>query len=160
VSKRLGIHLKMTKLVAILLLFVTMSVSACSRSTGPSEGVIASGVTISPGGDSFLIDPPVRSQRASFDIRIKLAADWEIEPPWEKIRIGGEEIRMTAELHAAGGDVFSSVSLGRAAGAEGPYLIFGFPDDLPRGVQFDRVRLVSSSPVECVRVSWHDWDPK
>jgi hypothetical protein len=150
----------MMKLVAILLLFVTMSVSACSRSTGPSEGVIASGVTISPGGDSFLIDPPVRSQRASFDIRIKLAADWEIEPPWEKIRIGGEEIRMTAELHAAGGDVFSSVSLGRAAGAEGTYLIFRFPDDLPRGVQFDRVRLVSSSPVECERVSWHDWDPK
>ncbi len=149
----------MTKFLTILLLSATMAMSGCSRNTGPSEGVIARGVTISPAGDFFLIDPPIRSHRASFDVRIKLAADWEVEPPWEMIRIGGEEIRMTAELHTAGDDVYSSVSLGQAAGKE-TYLKFIFPDDLPRGVQFQRVRLVSSSPVECERVSWHDWDPK
>jgi len=130
------------------------------QSSNPSEGVVATDVVIHAAGETFSIDPPRSRNQARFDVRIKLAADWGIEPPWDKIDLEGEKITITSELYTVDGDVYSPSRLGQSVGAGGAYLVFTFLDDLPRGVEFDRVKIIPSSSVECEQIVWRDWTPK
>jgi hypothetical protein len=152
----------MCKLGLMILIVATVCTmgGGCMQSANPNEGVVATDVVVPSSGATFSIDPPKSRNQTRFDIRIKLTGDWAIAPPWDKIRLGGEEIRVTAELRTVDGEVYTSSRLGQSVGAGGTYLVFTFHDDLPRGVEFDQVEITPSSSLECQQIIWRDWTPK
>ena len=145
-------------LLAMIVICVVML--GCGRLTHSDEGVIATDVVVPVSGAGFAIDPPQARARPRFEVRVRLATDWEFDPSSATVRIGGDEVRIVAELRTVEGDAYRSQGLRRAVGAGGDELIFIFPEDLPRNIGFDRVVVSPSVQIICEEISWVDWRPK
>jgi hypothetical protein len=126
---------------------------------GGSDTPIAShACVLDASGVEFTLTQPLKRRFNSGSVLIELAESWTPEPPWTAIRLAdGRLAKVSVSLSSDDGRVFSARILGAIVGATRG-LNARFDPEVPKDASIRVVRISSTIPLHCLRVTWHDFD--
>ncbi len=129
----------------------------CTR--GASDTPIAShALVLDASGVEFSLAQPLKRRFNSGSVLIELAESWTPEPPWAARRLSdGRLAKLSVSLRSDDGRVFSAGTFGAIAGATRG-LNARFDPQVPKDAAIQVVRISSTVPLHCLRVTWHDFD--